>query len=765
LVEAAPPRRLAAATSNRLSSPRSAAARRLARGVALAILLAPGAQAPAPAAPPTGGAAPAPAAVTKEPALSYTPGLDPAAIDRRVDPCVDFFAFACGGWLQANPIPVDESGWSVYSKLADENVAFLRQILEAAARPLPQRDLRGVSPMAGAPTDLRGVSPMAGAATDQVTREIGDFYAACMDEETIERSGSAPLAAALAEIAAIASRDDLARAVAHLQMASEAVPGASAPFRLDSTQDFKDSSQVIAEISQSGLGLPDRDYYTREDAKSAETRQRYTAHVARMLALLGEPPAAAAADAAAILRLETALAKASLTRVERRDPANIYHRLSRAQLVSLTPSFAWDAYFAAVSGPALRGFGDMRGMPDLPDLPDLNIAEPGFMQGLETVLEKEDLATWRAYLRWHLVRHRADLLSSPFVAEHFDFYGRYLQGSARLQPRFKRCVQAVDRNLGEALGKAFVARAFSAGAKQRTLAMVGRIEQAMERDLRELDWMSPATKEQALRKLREVSNKIGYPDRWRDYGSIQISRTDHAGNVERAARFERRRRLDKIGRPLDRGEWAMTPPTVNAYYDPSKNAINFPAGILQPPLFDPRMDDAPNYGDTGATIGHELTHGFDDAGRKFDGAGNLRDWWSPADAREFERRASCMAEQYSRYTIVGDVKINGRLTLGENVADLGGLLLAYMAWQDATRGQQLAPLDGLRPEQRFFVGYAQSFCGSVRDERARMLATTDPHSPDRYRVNGVVSDLPAFGAAFSCKPGQPMMPEKTCRVW
>lgn len=594
---------------------------------------------------------------------------------------------------------------------------------------------------------------MAGAATDQVTREIGDFYAACMDEERIERSGSAPLAAALAEIAAIASRDDLARAVAHLQMASEAVPGASAPFRLDSTQDFKDSSQVIAEISQSGLGLPDRDYYTREDAKSAETRQRYTAHAARMLALLGEAPAAAAADAAAILRLETALAKASLTRVERRDPANVYHRLRRAQLVSLTPSFAWDAYFAAVTLPAQR------------DLRDLNVAEPGFMQGLETVLEKEDLATWRAYLRWHLVRHRADLLSSPFVAEHFDFYGRYLQGSARLQPRFKRCVQAVDRNLGEALGQAFVARAFSAGAKQRTVAMVGRIEQAMERDLRELDWMSPATREQALRKLREVSNKIGYPDRWRDYGSIQISRTDHAGNVERAARFERRRRLDKIGRPLDRGEWAMTPPTVNAYYDQSKNAINFPAGILQPPLFDPRMDDAPNYGDTGATIGHELTHGFDDAGRKFDGAGNLRDWWSPADAREFERRASCMADQYSRYTIIGDVKLNGRLTLGENVADLGGLLLAYMAWQDATRGQQLAPLDDLRPEQRFFVGYAQSFCGSVRDERARMLATTDPHSPDRYRVNGVVSNLPAFGAAFSCKPGQPMMPEKTCRVW
>jgi putative endopeptidase len=671
---------------------------------------------------------PAPPATPFAPAVPYTPGLDPAAIDDRgVDPCVDFYAFACGGWMKANPIPADESYWSVYSKLHDRNLAVLRQILEqaAAARAAPGRD--------------------------PVQREIGDFYASCMDEATIERQGARPLAALAAEIAAIASREDLARAVAHLQLASEVVPGASAPFRLDSAQDRRDSSQVIAEISQGGLGLPDRDDYLASDPRSAATRERYAAHVARMLDLFGEAPAAAAADAATVLRLETALARASLTRLERRDPANLDHKLGREALGALAPDLPWDVYFAAIGLPGVR---------------ELNVAAPGFVRALGALAAGEDLASWRAYLRWHLVRVHAEQLSPAFVEERFAFQSRWLDGVARQPPRWKRCVQAVDRNLGEALGQAFVARAFSAADKRRTLEMVERIERAMERDLRELPWMSEATRAQALAKLHAVANKIGYPDRWRDYSSLRIARDDYAGNLMRAAELERRRRLAKIGRPLDRGEWIMTPPTVDAHYDPALNSINFPAGVLQPPLFDARLDDPPNYGDTGGTIGHELTHAFDDQGRKFDAAGNLRDWWTPQDARAFEERAGCIRDQYSRYTAVGDVKLNGRLTLGENIADLGGLRLAHMAWTDSRRGKPPAPpIDGLTPDQRFFLGWAQSFCSNQTEELARRLAARDPHSPDRYRVNGVMSNLPELGRAFYCQVGQPMMPAATCRVW
>jgi endothelin-converting enzyme/putative endopeptidase len=659
------------------------------------------------------------------PALPYTPGLDPAAVDRGVDPCADFYAFACGGWMKANPLPADESYWSVFAKLQDQNLALLRQILEAVAPAYPARD--------------------------PVSREIGDFYASCMDEAAIERQGARPLAAAAAGIAAIGSRDDLARAVAHLQLTSEAVPGASVPFRLDWAQDRRDSSQVIAEISQSGLGLPDREDYLAQDPRSVATRERYAAHVARMLELFGEPQAAAAGDAAMVLRLETALARASLTRIERRDPANLYHPQSRDELAALVPGFSWDAYFAAVglSGPR-----------------ELNVAAPGFMRGLAALLAGEDLASWRAYLRWHLLRVHAEQLASAFATEHFNFYQRWLEGVTRQPPRWKRCVRAVDRNLGEALGQAFVARTFSASDKRRALAMVERIERAMERDLLELPWMSPPTRTQALAKLHAVANKVGYPDRWRDYGAIRIVRDDYAGNVMRAAELERRRRLAKIGRPLDRGEWTMTPPTVNAYYDAALNSINLPAGVLQPPLFDPRLDDAPNYGDTGGTIGHELTHGFDDQGRKFDDAGNLRDWWTPEDARAFETRAGCVREQSSRYAVAGDLKVNGQLTLGENIADLGGLRLAWMAWTEAAgAGPPAAPIDGFTPEQRFFLGWGQSFCSHQTEELARRLVLTDRHSPDRYRVNGVVQNMPEFGRAFSCRAGQPMMPATTCRVW
>ena len=675
------------------------------------------------AVPATARAAAAPEAPA---ALPYSPVLDLAAMDRSVDPCVDFYAYSCGGWMKSNPVPPDQTSWSVFGKLHDDNLRFLAQVLAEAARPAAGRDA--------------------------ATAQIGDFYGSCMDEEAIARAGMAPLAPDLEAIAAIRSPDELAAVVARLQLAT----GAAVLFDVGSNQDFKDSSRVIAVVAQGGLGLPDRDYYLQDDARSADIRAHYLDYVARMLRRAGEEPAAAAADARQVLALETRLARASLSRVEQRMPANVYHKLGRAQLRALAPKFAWDRYFAALS------------LPDLKDphaWDELNVAEPGFFTGLETVLESADLASLRAYLRWHLVDARATQLAADVERDHFDFHAAFLRGQKEMKPRWRRCVEWVDRELGEALGRVYVERTFGPEAKARTVKMVDAIEKAMDADLRQLPWMSAATRAEALRKLHAVANKVGYPDRWRDYGSVVVAPRDFAGNVLRATRFELRRQLAKIGKPVDRGEWSMTPPTVNAYYDPFKNDINFPAGVLQPPLFDPRLDDAPNYGDTGGTIGHELTHGFDDEGRQFDYAGNLRDWWTPDDAREFEARTRCIVDQYARYTIVDDIKINSKLTLGEDVADLGGLLLAFRAWRDATRGQELHPVDGLTPEQRFFVGYAQSWCTNQREQDQRLRAVTDPHSPPRYRTNGVVSNLPEFRAAYGCKTGQPMAPATMCRVW
>jgi putative endopeptidase len=472
--------------------------------------------------------------------------------------------------------------------------------------------------------------------------------------------------------------------------------------------------------------------------------------VQRMFQLLGDPPASAAREAATVVRIETGLAKGSLALVERREPSALYHKLTLRDLAALNPSFSWDRYFSRIG---------------LPDLKSLNVAVPAFFKAMERILRAESLQNWRTYLRWHLVQNRSAHLSSAFVSESFDFYGKTLTVAAQLEPRWKRCVRHVDRDLGEALGQAYVARTFGPEAKERTVKMVHEIEAAMERDILELPWMTVATKEQALAKLHKVANKIGYPDKWRDYSSLRIARADAIGNAERAAEFEFRRALAKIGKPIDRGEWGMTAPTVNAYYDAQMNDINFPAGVLQPPLFDLQMDDAPNYGDTGGTIGHELTHAFDDEGRKFDAEGNLRDWWTPVDAQEFEKRAGCISNQYSQYTVVDDVKINGKLTLGEDVADVGGLIIAYIAWKDATKGQELKPADDFTPEQRFFIGYAQSWCSDDRDEMKRLNAATDPHSPPRYRTNGVVSNMPEFRAAFACRADSPMVREKTCRVW
>src|ERR1700721_29830 len=588
----------------------------------------------------------------------YEPALDVTSMDRSADPCADFFQYSFGGWIKNNPIPPDQSSWDTYSKMQDENRVRLRTILDAAAAP--------------------------DAGRNAVTQKIGDYYASCTDEKAIEDKGAEPLKPMLDRIAAIHSKAELADIAA-------AMIEDNVLFDFGSIQDFRDANQIIAAADQGGLGLPDRDYYTKEDGKSVEMRKQYLAHVQKMFELLGDTTETAAVEAQTVLRIETALAKGSMTRVERRDPKNLDHKMTAAELEKLDPSFQWNTYFTKVG---------------LPSLSSLNVSSPGFFKALTEEIDKESLADWKTYLRWHLANADADFLSTAFVNEDFDFYGKTLQGRKELRPRWKRCTDNEDRDLGEALGQAYVAKYFGPDAKQQALKMVKEIEAAMEADINGLSWMSATTKQQALIKLHGMANKIGYPDRWRDYSKLDIVRGDELGNVERARKFEFDRQLAKIGKPLTRGEWGMTPPTVNAYYDPQMNDINFPAGVLQPPAFDPTSDAAPNYGDTGGTIGHELTHGFDDEGRQFDAKGDLKDWWTKSDAEEFEKRAKCVSDQYSQYTVIDDIKINGKLTLGEDLADLGGTWLAYLAWKSETKDQDLQPMDGFTPDQRFFIGMA-----------------------------------------------------------
>ncbi len=654
-------------------------------------------------------------------ALPYSPSLDLSSMDRTVDPCNDFYHYTCGGWIKKNPIPSDQARWDVYAKLTEDNERFLWGILVEASKP--------------------------GANRGKVETEIGDYFHACMDEPAVEKAGAAPLKAELGEIDALKSTRELPALLGKIHLG---IAGDHMLFGFGSNQDYADSSQVIAFASAGGLGLPDRDYYFKTDAKSVETRKKYVEHAQRIFELLGEQPPLAKAHAATVMAMETALAKVSLTRVEKRDPYKLFHKLTPAQLQALTPSFQWTVYFKTSGAP---------------DTAAINITEPAFYKEVEVLLKSRSLADWKTYLSWHLTLAKVRYLSSPFVQADFDFYSKYLRGVKEMPPRWKRCVRRVDSDLGEALGQVFVGKTFGPDTKQRALVMTREVEKEMESEIRQLPWMGEATKQRALEKLHAVVNKIGYPDKWRDYSSIQIRREDYFGNVERATQFESHRELAKIGKPVDRTEWQMTPPTVNAYYDSQMNDINFPAGVLQPPLFDPKLDDAQNYGNTGATICHELTHGFDDEGRQFDAKGNLKDWWTKQDGAEFQKRVDCVSDQYSQYTVIDDIKINGKLTLGEDVADLGGTFLAYLAWKDATKGQNLQPRDGFTPDQRFFIGMAQWACGDERPESKRLNALTNPHSPDEYRINGVVSNLPEFKQAFSCRVGQPMVRTNPCKVW
>jgi putative endopeptidase len=657
-----------------------------------------------------------------ETALPYSPSLDVSSMDKSVDPCVDFYTYSCGGWQRKNPIPPDQTSWGVYAKLYEDNLAFLRGLLEEAGK--------------------------TGDTRDQAGQKIGGFYASCTNEAVVEKRGLGAIQPQLDEIAGLKSTKQIPTLVAHLTLPF----GRSTLFSAGSAQDPDNSEQEIASINQGGLGLPDRDYYTKTDAKSKEIRDRYVQHVQKVFEMLSDSHESAKQEAATIMRMETGLAQASWTQVERRNPYNLKHKMSAAELNQLVPNFDWAMYYQELRYPKFEV---------------VNVSSPNFMKQMNSELGSEPITNWKNYFRFHLVDQYSPFLSTKFVQENFEFYRQYLRGAKELQPRWRRCVQYTDYSLGEALGQIYVRKVFSPELKASTLDMVKRIEAAMGERIRQLDWMSPETKQQALAKLAGIRNKIGYPDKWRDYSSVQILPNDFAGNVTRAAEFELHREINKIGQPVDHGEWQISPPTVDAYYDPQMNDINFPAGVLQPPLYDAKMDDAPNYGDTGGTIGHELTHGFDDEGSQFDAKGNLRDWWTKEDRTRFEQRTACVRDQYAGYSVVDDVHINGELTLGENVADLGGEILAYMAWKGATKDKNLEPVDGLTPEQRFFIGFAQWDCANERPDDLRMRAMIDPHSPAKYRINGVAVNMPEFANAFSCKAGQPMVnaTEKVCKVW
>jgi endothelin-converting enzyme/putative endopeptidase len=656
--------------------------------------------------------------------VALIPGLDKQLVDPSVDPCSNFVQYACGNFTRLYPMPADTPGYDTLYLVYDHTEKVLHQLLDQVAVKSAQHT----------PNE----------------QKIGDFYASCMDEKAIYAEGLKPLQPELARISALSDKKQLTDLLAHDQLIN-----VGAFLSYSEAQDFADARKQIAVVDQGGIGLPERDYYFRTGDAADKTRKDYVAHIATMLGLLGEPADKASADAQKIMALETALAKVSMDVTERRDPHKVYHMMSTAQLTQLTPAINWPEFFAqtGVSGIA-----------------DLNVANPDFFKGLQAILDSTDLETIKAYLRWQLVHSApSEALPKAMYDSEFDFYGRELSGEQVERPRWKRCVSATDGALGEALGQVYVKSQFSAAQKAFAVQMVHDIEDAMDAELDTQDWMSAETREKAKAKLHMVANKIGYPDHWRDYSKLTIVRGDAFGNSIRAAEFENHRQLAKIGKPVDRSEWITTPSTVNAFYDPTMNDINFPAAFLQAPVFDPKATDAENYGHLGFFVGHELTHGFDDQGSQFDGNGNLSDWWTADDRKKFDTMTDCEVHEYGNFTAVDDLKVNGKLTLGENTADNGGLRLAYMAFlADARRkGIDLTAkdADGYTPQQEFFMAFGQDWCGGWRPQLTRLLVQTDPHSPDFIRVNGVVQNLTPFGKAFGCKVGQPMMPDNACHVW
>ncbi|HEY6929714.1 MAG TPA: M13 family metallopeptidase [Thermoanaerobaculia bacterium] len=646
--------------------------------------------------------------------------LDPSNRDSACKPCDDFNTYANGGWLKKNPVPPEYSRWGTFSELTERNREALRKILERLS-----------------------TQPNAPGSDEQ---KLGDFYSSCMDEAAVEAAGKKPIEPELEQIEKIGSLEELESEVARLQRR-----GVNALFNFGSQQDRKNSSEVIAGAFQGGLGMPDRDYYTKADEKSKTLRDQYVDHVQKMFGLLGDPPEKAGAEAKSVLSIETMLAEASMTRVERRDPDATYHRLEMDKLKTLTPNFSWVAYFRDVEAPAISA---------------MNVGQPKFFETLNAQLTAVPLSDWKTYLRWHLVHAAAQGLSSGFVQEDFRFFAQTLQGTKEIQPRWKRCVQSTDAQLGFALGRLYVREYFPPEAKARADRMVKDLIAALRDDLAALPWMGPDTRKAALEKLNAFTPKIGYPDKWRDYSSLSVVRTSFAANVFSGNLYETARDLAKIGKPLDRTEWVMTPPTVNAYYSAPRNEIVFPAGILQPPFFNASADDAVNYGGIGAVIGHEMTHGFDDQGRKFDASGNLKNWWTPEDQKNYEARADCVEKQFDAYVVQGDLHENGKLVLGESIADLGGLTIAYRAYQKSLAGKpHPAPIDGLTPEQRFFLSYAGVWAENIRPEAERLMVTVNPHPLDRFRAIAAPSNMPEFAQAFGCKAGNPMVRNQRCQIW
>jgi predicted metalloendopeptidase len=641
-------------------------------------------------------------------------------MDTSAVACQDFYRYAVGGWLKGNPVPAEYPSWGAFDELNERNRESLHQILERLAK--------------------------SEAAAGSEERKLGDFYGSCMDEAAIEAQGAKPLADELARIAAIKTLPQLTAEIAHLQ-----TYGVNAVFQYGSEPDRKDSANVIAAAAQGGLGLPERDYYMRTDDESKGLRAKYVAHVAKMLVLLGEKKAAAAAHAKTVLAFETKLAQASMTPVEQRDPIATFNKKDSAALARLTPNFSWSSYVRAVGAPE-----DVA----------VNVQQPQFFQAFSKQLTSEPLPLWKTYLRWQLANAAAPYLSKAFVDEDFDFNSHTLEGTQKILPRWKRCVSATNTALGYALGKIYVKEFFPPESKARMDELVKNLIAALREDLKTLPWMGEETRKAALTKLDAFTAKIGYPEKWRDYSALSIARGPYVVNVMASTLHEFRRDLGKIGRPVDRTDWEMTPPTVNAYYNPQKNEIVFPAGILQPPFFDGKADDAVNYGGIGAVIGHEMSHGFDDQGRKFDAKGNLTDWWTAEDKTNYEARATCVEKQFSGYVVEGELHENGKLVLGESIADLGGLKIAWRAFQKSVEGKPApAAIDGFPPDQRFFLAWARVWATNDRPEFAKLMVNVNPHPLDRFRAVGAPSNLPEFAKTFSCKPGDPMVRAESCEIW